>query len=454
MTSMTKARYLLKILAGPHQGAEVALDNEELVIGSALECDFILSDALVSPEHLKLVLADDRITLIPLSASVYVDGQEIPMESRDIEPFQFVTIGSTYFVIGPTEGEWPPLTSGDIPDLKKLEVPTEEGEENDDQEEKLEDDQTPKEEENPAPKPVSLLNIGLGIAGLFVLLALVLGGLYFLTSSPKPVRADPIDYAPRVNMILDRLGLEDSFKVTKREGGILLVEGWVETEKEKDEIVSQFDNIISRIDLRVWSQDQVISQTSDFFKTLKLPLGVEGVKPGVVKIMGYYGDTNAWSRVKEDLSVESPGIKSIVDEVLTSEEVQALSKEIFRKFELSDKVYLEPQASYLAAKGLITEDAIPKLRDAIKAIQDKIGFPISIQNQILVSNVEKVYLDAQIDSVVVGDQGVIITKDGQRLFEGGILSGGYVIMNIGREGITLKKGDQEITLKIGDSNER
>lgn len=459
MTETTKARYLLKILAGPHQGAEVALDNEELLIGSALECDFILSDALVSPEHLKIVLADDRITLVPLSAAVFVDGQEIPMESMDIEPFQFVTIGSTSFVIGPIEGEWPQLSSADVPELKKLEksehTEGQEGEREGERAEGSDKKTNKKAEDKPIEPKVSTQAMGLGVAALLLLVGFIFVGAYMLLGSSATDRPSPIDYSKRVGLILDRLGLEDTFEVTNPSSGIVRVEGWVDTDKERDEILDQFKNIRSRIDLRIWSQQQVVAQTKEYFQTVRLPLDVESVSPGVVRVMGYHGDKADWRRFKDGLQQESPGIKSIVDEVMTSSEVQALSKEIFKEFDLSDKVYLEAQPHYLAAKGMITEEEIPKLSEAVKKIQDEVGFPVPIQNQIQVATVEQVYLDAQIDSVVVGGgQGVIITKDGQRLFEGGVLSGGYIIVKISRDGVTLKKGDQEITLKIGDSNEQ
>jgi len=47
---------------------------------------------------------------------------------------------------------------------------------------------------------------------------------------------------------------------------------------------------------------------------------------------------------------------------------------------------------------------------------------------------------------------MVVTKEGQILFEGGVLPDGYVIEKITREGITLKRNDDRITLKIGESN--
>lgn len=119
---MAKEKYLLKILSGPHQGAEVALDEGELVIGSSQNCDLIISDTLVSGEHLKIVVMESGVSIVPLASPVYYDGEEISKDEYfPVEPFKFISVGSTHFIIGPVEGEWPALSAADIPNLTRLE---------------------------------------------------------------------------------------------------------------------------------------------------------------------------------------------------------------------------------------------------------------------------------------------------------------------------------------------
>ncbi|PWU04982.1 MAG: hypothetical protein C5B43_03945, partial [Verrucomicrobia bacterium] len=136
---MANEKYLLKIISGPHQGAEVALDEGELVIGSGQNCDLILSDTLVSPEHLKIVVTDAGVSIVALASPVYYNGEEIVKDTPvPVEPFKFISVGTTHLVIGPVEGEWPALSVADVPNLTRLEKEEEKAEEKTFEEQEIE----------------------------------------------------------------------------------------------------------------------------------------------------------------------------------------------------------------------------------------------------------------------------------------------------------------------------
>ena len=111
-------RFILKVLTGPNQGAELELSAGAYVIGSADECDVNFSDALVAPRHLSVELSEDSIVAKRLDGKVFVDGKPMVDTRQTIKFFQFVTAGSTYFLFGPAGREWPQGVPGPLPPLE------------------------------------------------------------------------------------------------------------------------------------------------------------------------------------------------------------------------------------------------------------------------------------------------------------------------------------------------
>ncbi len=111
-------RFILKVLTGPNQGAELELPAGAYMIGSADECDVNFSDALVAPRHLSVELSKDSIVAKRLDGKVFVDGKPMVDTRQTIKFFQFVTAGSTYFLFGPAGRDWPQGVPGPLPPLE------------------------------------------------------------------------------------------------------------------------------------------------------------------------------------------------------------------------------------------------------------------------------------------------------------------------------------------------
>ncbi|MDR1303399.1 MAG: FHA domain-containing protein, partial [Puniceicoccales bacterium] len=112
---------VLKVLSGPHQGAEFDVPEEEIIVGAADECDLIISDVLVADKHMKLGIAEGRIFITPLEGNVFVAGKLL-REPSAIDNFQFVTIGATHMMLGEGGAEqWQTVALGDFPELEKVE---------------------------------------------------------------------------------------------------------------------------------------------------------------------------------------------------------------------------------------------------------------------------------------------------------------------------------------------
>ena len=119
--------YKLKVVAGVHKNAELVLDtNTEYKIGSSDECDIIFIDDGVKEEHLTLCLSGDSARLKKNGAQVFLDGKPLNEAETVLESFQIITVGEAHFTIAPENEKWPFLEppvlelNPDRTDLKAL----------------------------------------------------------------------------------------------------------------------------------------------------------------------------------------------------------------------------------------------------------------------------------------------------------------------------------------------
>lgn len=98
---------LLKVLSGPHRGAELELAPGDWTMGADAVCDLVLSDPDVSAEHLSLRV-DGNIHLSPLhGALVTLNGVPVPAEGVELSDYAVFQLGGTHVCIGSGGEEWP-----------------------------------------------------------------------------------------------------------------------------------------------------------------------------------------------------------------------------------------------------------------------------------------------------------------------------------------------------------
>lgn len=469
---MPQDKFLLKIFSGPNQGAEVALNEEDLLVGSSPECDLVLSDALASPKHAKISVKTDSLSIEPIEANVYLDGQELTLAAHTFNPFQFITVGTTHMVIGPAEADWPPLSTADVPELKKIkkEGPspapdsttaeasateiTSEDTSKPTEEKLLSDETTAKEiaEESPLLVEKKTNNILIGAAALCFLLILGAIAAYLFMQPSEVAITVKENLVAQIDPILDQFKVKDVFTV-KKQGDNIFVEGYVKNNDERDALNAALRRLGPKVQTQIWSQELIKKNIDDMISMWKLPIAAESLGSGKFHLIGYYGDAHEWERLKESIKDDVLGIKLLKDDVFTSAKLAPIAISILRYHNLVGLVDLVAQRDSIIAKGNISKVKLPDLKATLANLQAKVGMDVPIQNQVLIGETEKLYVDLEIDSVLIGAQGVIIGKNGERYYEGGVLPGGAIVEKISRDGITLKKGNETVTLNIGENKD-
>lgn len=321
--SNPRQQWLLKVIAGPHQGAEISLHAGKTLIGSDDECDVVLHDVLVAPQHLELELGSTGIAAAPLGGRVYIQGKRIRDARQSVASFTFLSIGGSHLVIGPVDEKWPLLSAADIPDLEKeVETPEEESSKKN---EAATDD--PVQESVTTPKPliantvttaassVSKLGPILGIAaGLLLLLGWLVVYNDFFAARSKSVDDTGRKPIERANAVIDELGLTGSVKAEEA-GGRLTASGYVDSESRQRELQAIFRATVPGLRTKIYSLEKIASSSRALLDDQHLPLTVSSLTNGKLKVTGKLTAGEPWIRMKQTLMGEVPGISAIEDEV-------------------------------------------------------------------------------------------------------------------------------------------
>ena len=95
------ARFVVRVLTGPHEGAEMEISRDGITLGSGEECDLILFDPQVASRHARLTLEGGGVVLHPLQGAVLLDMVSI---EDDVELLgdagQIITVGNTHLAVG------------------------------------------------------------------------------------------------------------------------------------------------------------------------------------------------------------------------------------------------------------------------------------------------------------------------------------------------------------------
>lgn len=439
--------YLLKILSGNHQGAEVLFHDETAIVGSDLNSDVVLSDSLVEPQHISLQFSKDGIVLRPLNGKVFLDGQLVKDESVIVETFQFITIGSTHLIIGPSNQTWPSITAMDAPQLVEPGA-----EENELREEKIENVIPPESlSMTKKGRKKTFVYTGIGIAVFTFAVVLLLFMSIF--SDTKPVVAKP-DTMVLLKGIVRELGLADSVSIAKTQNGFA-VTGYTLSNASLSELKAKLAAVDPNIKNKVYSEEKILSEINELLATIESRPKVQVVSNGVFLITGYAFDKDKWSKVRRRILEDIIGINDLQDEVILPQKAYNLVRPILSKYKLTGKIGLVPQEDGIVIGGLVSSDEEENWKLAKIQIEKTFGSDILLKNYVKISDpdvIKQQYFGSEVNSVSISDNGMnwIGFKDGTKYMVGATLANGYTIKEITPENIVLSKGNQTIVLRIGE----
>jgi type III secretion system YscD/HrpQ family protein len=411
--SEPRKQWLLKVIAGPHQGAEISLDEGKALVGSDDACDVVLHDIMIAPQHLELEFARNGTSAAPLGGRVFLNGKRVKDARQTVPDFAFISIGGSHLVVGPQDGKWPLLSPADVPELEK-DAP-----------------EPPKTEEASATTPVAPSEIkalevlptparrraawvGV-ICGCFILVAWLIGWHYFVRDYSKdklpPTR--PVEIA---RAALKELGVAERIKLEESAGKVNAT-GYVNTDAKQREVQAMLRECVPGILIRVWSLEKVVGSARSLLAAQKVPLLVSSLQDGEVKVSGMMATPEEWERVRQLLMSEIPGLSGIDDQVRINP--------------------VKAQAVPVAVR-----QAAPQLTAAVAAL------PVPVQPAAPVIEVS----DATVLTITSNSDGLgwMRTNTGNVYFMGAQLPVGGIVTAITKDGVSVLDNGKKRELRRGE----
>lgn len=458
--SASQQQWLLKVIAGPHQGAEIGLYAGKTLVGSDDECDVVLHDVLVAPQHVELEFSSTGIVAAPLGGRVFINGKRIREARQTVPPFAFLSIGGSQIVVGPADGQWPLLSAADVPELEKeVEAPASP------ETASTENPSTPETEVKPSLKPiassggvtpatsaaspVSKLGPMLGIAaGIVLLLGWAVVYNDFFSGRNREEKVAEVSDSPlaRAQAVVEELGLLGSVKV-EESAGRLTATGYVDSDARQRELQATLRGTVPGVRTKIYSLEKIASSARTLIDAQRLPLTASSLSEGHLKVSGKLTSADPWIRMKQTLLSEVPGISDIEDSVeieaprpgLTS---QPSAASIVRPVDTLSPVQPQPIAS--APASSVPSSAPAAASAAAPAPDPSTDYLIS-QDTIDTPDASVAAIRADAEGL-----GFIRLSTGGVYFKGARLPYGGTVAKIEADSVTIFEKGESRTLHLGD----
>ncbi|HQU09275.1 MAG TPA: type III secretion system inner membrane ring subunit SctD [Opitutales bacterium] len=465
--------FVLKILSGPHQGAEVLLPLGQTTVGSSLDCDVILSDAMLAPLHFRLKVAAEGAEVIADAPDLFCQGKRVPVgQGASLGNFEFITVGTTQMIIGPSEGEWPNLTAADAPALFTDSLESVTADELEDAEGVAESDEGGNNEgqftgfgDRMTQEPTGFrgrfawffkleprLRWAVGGGGALVF-GLILWIIFASSSFSLENAMDQRDLAEtrsEVQGILDKLNIPAQL-ACEISGNYIIVYGYVKTQDQRVRLMKALEGLGPGVLIKIYSEDSLALEAQELMQQYGMLVTIKADSPGKIQVNGYSADTAAWERARGALLSDIPGVQTIDDHVITGQQVQAQAVRILGQLDLANRVLITPQPQQVVAMGIVPPSMTQLWQQAREQLTQFLNDTVPLKDQVRVSDstaTTQNYFDNQLEMISVDSPRWISLQNGQKYFIGATLPSGYMIMDISDDGITLQRGSEQVKINL------
>jgi type III secretion system YscD/HrpQ family protein len=456
---------ILRILNPPHTGAQAEIGSEPLTIGSGMDCDLILSDPLLQPEHCKIRQTSDGIEVELTGGAAHLDGEPMEKSPFIVNVGKVLTIGSTHMAFGEADAVWSTI---EIPELKTLGgvAPV-----NVDAEDEAAQSASGNAKLGSAPDTNSK-RLKIVIAAVFVLVVLVLLTTYFYNADQnrdmeKQARArrNPADLFA-VNMYktnLDNKAASGVAEQIKREvSGATVIEGertgraflrvYVRSRAQANDV----QKIVNASSFPVFSEIvslEEIEKSAEMMATMKgYALDVTFAKDGTAYWTGFMPKPEDWNEVKNSIEIDLPYIKENINNLTFAPAIEQRAKELLQEAGIKSQLDFKALPREIIITGSMPENqtelwsqVFVKLKNQFKdmlTITDRVGSGKAV---VVTENP----FHSAIAGVTLGTIPSVVLVDGQRIYIGTVLKDGSVLDAITDTKLTFKgpKGATSIPIQ-------
>ncbi len=304
----------LRVLTGTHAGARVLLPDAPQVLGSADDCDLILCDDGIAPQHARLERLEDG------SALLHVLDRDLP--PIHIRPGQGAEVGQVRISVEEADAPWnEDVPIADQPPPEGLPLAAGEGpagapDAGGPQASGLQPPATPRP---PVRAPARAAGGWWQVAGAALLVGA--GAVSYLAwtgtaRAPRALDAGPVAAAPgtagldAVDAAIARLGLSDRVRVERKPGQLPVVLAGLLSPEDAEALAAALSRLDPRPGLRIMSEEDLQAAVVDALlrlsESIERPLASTYLGAGRFRVSGRVADDGQRQSVLGQLDSQVP----------------------------------------------------------------------------------------------------------------------------------------------------
>lgn len=428
--SKQNIHFAVKVLSGVNRGAVATLDDSSgVVIGKSVDCDIIFSGAKVADRHVAIERNGSRIRLTPLAQPVFIDGKDVGLHDVSLQPNQLVSIGDVDFVVARKNETWPKLNAS----TKQIVSNTAAG-----------------KYEPGRPRYSFLSNPWLWMA----VAAMLLANVHYMTRDYGGIPG-VLGLTETVDQQLDNDINVEKFPgiyVQRLPSGVAQIKGYVKTSAEKAALKAQMLKYGDRVVSHIYVDSELEGQAQGVARTLgENEITFETLEHGRLKASGLTDNRSKWLQIKESIRADVEGVYSINDGEVKNleEEFNVLKRQISREA-FAKRISLDMQKGVIVAKGKLTEEEQKRWVQVKDSFLGDSFYPFRFREILRTPDAD---IELAIRSVSVGSIPFVVSKDGNKYFQGSHVGSGYYIESINDDHILLKNDDFMFPVYFGQKKD-
>lgn len=461
-------KMILRILNAPHTGAQAEIGAEPLSIGSGMDCDLILNDPLLQPEHCKIRSTGEGIEVELTGGAAHLDGEPVEKSPFLAKSGQVLSIGSTHIAFGEPDAVWSAIV---IPTLKSLGGTAPEPVELNEKSLSTPGSSAASSLPKSVPSTQSQrLKIGIG-AALAVILVLALGLFFYNADQSRSMKSmvrgqsNTPDFF-NVNMYETTVDNQAADKVAervKREVSGASVTSGERTGKAFLRIyvrnraqAAEVQKIVNASPVPVFTEIislEEIERSAEMMASMKgFALDVTFTKDGTAYWTGYLPTPDDWRGVQGQMEKDLPFIKENINNLTYAADVEKRANELLADADIKAPLSFQALPREISISSTIPENQIELWNQVSSKLRDQFGGIVTISDKVGSGKavvVSENPFHSPIAGVSLGAIPSVILVDGQRIYIGAVLKDGSVLESITDSSLTLSgpKGPRSIPIQ-------
>ena len=410
-----------RVLAGLQAGAHLRLLSGQYLLGASPRCDIVLEGHGIQPEHALLTVGDSGGGILQaVAGTIYLqDGQDAGA-SLELHPNMAVRLGDAWIGVALEESPWedsPPLPMKNPQTTPSPPNPPADG-------------QTPAALPEPAvPANPESMRWHYAFA-ILLAIALCLGGLVLFGDFSPPNKPPPttaiVDIKEAIQRAIVAQGLQG--RVTAKSGtdGKVIVTGFVTGKDEKLLLDNSLRPFSAHTRLELFDESELLEQANGFLASLSLPLHVESMGNGRLRLIGAAHTFAEAERASQQLTDKLPIIQDIDIQVLYPDQLADKFRQMIESSAIAKKLKRVRKGDVIFVRGQLNSQEMMDWENLFHEYNRQYGAILSIEASF---TVPADLLPFRVSQIIGGPMPVVITAEGAHILQGGIYRG-YKLVNI------------------------